>query len=67
MRADIPSKIEDPALISRRRAQITEAAIDQFAKRCMLDGVDELGYIMQQEPAIQAFEARRVGSIHTIQ
>src|SRR6267154_3733791 len=33
MRAEIPSKIEDPALISRRRAQITEAAIDQFAKR----------------------------------
>lgn len=33
MRADIPSKVEDTALVSRRRAQITEAAINQFAKR----------------------------------
>ena len=44
-----------------------EFPIDQFAKRCLLDGVDELGYIMQQEPAILAFEAKRLGSIHTVQ
>jgi 3-isopropylmalate/(R)-2-methylmalate dehydratase small subunit len=44
-----------------------EFPIDQFAKRCLLEGFDELGYIMQQEPVIQAFEARRVGSIHTRQ
>jgi 3-isopropylmalate/(R)-2-methylmalate dehydratase small subunit len=39
--------------------------IDQFAKHCLLNGVDELGYILQQEPAIRAFEAKRVGSIDT--
>ena len=42
-----------------------EFPVDSFSKRCLLDGVDELGYILQQEPAIAAFEARRVGSIHT--
>ncbi len=47
--------------------QSVEFPIDQFAKRCLLEGVDELGYIMQQEPAIRAFEVQRVGSIHTLQ
>jgi 3-isopropylmalate/(R)-2-methylmalate dehydratase small subunit len=41
--------------------------IDAFAKRCLLDGVDELGYMLQQEAAIAAFEAQRVGSINTLQ
>jgi 3-isopropylmalate/(R)-2-methylmalate dehydratase small subunit len=41
--------------------------IDAFAKRCLLDGVDELGYMLQQEAAIAAFEAKRVGSINTLQ
>jgi len=40
--------------------------IDAFAKRCLLDGVDELGYMLQQEAAIAAFEAQRVGSINTL-
>lgn len=33
--------------------------IDGFAKQCMLEGVDELGYILKQEPAIAAYEAKR--------
>jgi 3-isopropylmalate/(R)-2-methylmalate dehydratase small subunit len=36
-----------------------EFPIDAFSKHCLLNGVDELGYIMQQEPAIAAYEARR--------
>ncbi len=43
-----------------------EFPVDAFAKHCLLEGVDELGYILQQEPAIAAFEARRVGSINTL-
>lgn len=42
-----------------------EFPIDSFSKHCLLEGVDELGYILQQEPAIAAFEAQRVGSIDT--
>ena len=40
--------------------------IDSFAKQCLLDGVDELGYILQQEPAIAAFEAQHPASINTL-
>jgi 3-isopropylmalate/(R)-2-methylmalate dehydratase small subunit len=39
--------------------------VDAFSKHCLLEGVDELGYILQQQDAIQAFEAKRVGSINT--
>jgi 3-isopropylmalate/(R)-2-methylmalate dehydratase small subunit len=40
--------------------------IDAFAKQCMLEGVDELGYILQQEPAIAAYEAKRPVTINTL-
>ncbi|MDQ6705169.1 MAG: 3-isopropylmalate dehydratase small subunit [Acidobacteriota bacterium] len=40
--------------------------VDGFSKTCLLEGIDELGYILKQEPAIAAFEAGRVGSIHTV-
>jgi 3-isopropylmalate/(R)-2-methylmalate dehydratase small subunit len=35
-----------------------EFPIDAFSKHCLLEGVDELGYILQQEPAIAAYEQR---------
>jgi 3-isopropylmalate/(R)-2-methylmalate dehydratase small subunit len=40
--------------------------IDQFAKHCMLEGIDELGYILQQDAAIAAYEAARPLSIDTL-
>ncbi|MGC2661509.1 MAG: 3-isopropylmalate dehydratase small subunit [Bryobacteraceae bacterium] len=40
--------------------------IDEFAKYCMINGVDELGYILQQEPAIAAYEAQRTLSVNTL-
>jgi len=42
-----------------------EFPIDSFAKRCLLDGVDELGYMLQQEPNIAAFEAAHPSAINT--
>ncbi len=39
--------------------------IDEFAKYCMLGGVDELGYILQQEEAIAAYEAKRPITVDT--
>ncbi len=32
--------------------------IDAFSKRCLLGGVDELGYLMSQEQAITRYESR---------
>ena len=43
-----------------------EFPIDPFAKQCLLEGVDELGYMLKQEPAIAAYESRRVGSVNTL-
>ena len=40
--------------------------IDPFSKHCLLEGVDELGYILKNEAAIAAYEAGRVGSINTL-
>ena len=40
--------------------------IDGFAKQCLLEGVDELGYMLKQAPAIAAYEAKRVDSVNTL-
>ena len=39
--------------------------VDEFAKQCMLNGVDELGYILKQEDAIKAYEGKRTLSVNT--
>lgn len=33
-------------------------ALEPFARHCLLEGVDELGYLLKQEAAISAFEGR---------
>ncbi len=43
-----------------------EFQIDGFAKHCLLEGVDELGYILQQSPAISAYEAAHPAPINTL-
>ena len=43
-----------------------EFAVDEFSKHCLVNGVDELGYIQQNEANIAAFEAQREGSINTL-
>jgi 3-isopropylmalate/(R)-2-methylmalate dehydratase small subunit len=44
-----------------------EFPVDAFSRHCLLEGVDELGYILHQNEAISAYEAQRVGSINTLQ
>ncbi len=34
-------------------------AVDPFARQCLMDGVDQLGFILAREPDIAAFEAAR--------
>jgi len=43
-----------------------EFPVDSFAKHCLLEGVDEMGYTLQHEADITAFEVRRVGSVNTL-
>lgn len=42
-----------------------EFPVDGFPKHCLLEGIDELGYIQQQEPAISAYEAAHPAAIDT--
>lgn len=44
-----------------------EFPVDGFSKHCLLEGVDELGYILQQAPAIEAYEARKEVELNTLQ
>ncbi len=43
-----------------------EFPVDPFSKHCLVEGVDELGYILQHEADIAAYEAGRVGSINAL-
>lgn len=41
-------------------------SVDEFAKQCMLQGVDELGYILQLDDDIKAYESRRPLTVNTL-
>ena len=45
--------------------EAVEFPVDSFSKTCLLEGIDELGWILKQEPAIAAFEARHIPAINT--
>jgi 3-isopropylmalate/(R)-2-methylmalate dehydratase small subunit len=43
-----------------------EFPVDNFSKHCLVEGVDELGYILHHEPDIAAFEAAHPASINAL-
>jgi 3-isopropylmalate/(R)-2-methylmalate dehydratase small subunit len=44
-----------------------EFAVDSFSKQCMLEGVDELGFILKHNDAISAYEAKRLSTLNTLE
>src|SRR6185436_18536679 len=46
--------------------RVTSFPVDGFSKHCLVNGVDELGYIMQQDPAIAEYEARHAAPINAL-
>ena len=44
-----------------------EFAVDGFSKHCLVEGVDELGYILHQAPAIAAYEAQHPALIDALE
>jgi 3-isopropylmalate/(R)-2-methylmalate dehydratase small subunit len=46
--------------------QKVEFPVDSFSKTCLLEGIDELGWILKQEPAIAAYEATRTSTLNTL-
>jgi 3-isopropylmalate/(R)-2-methylmalate dehydratase small subunit len=49
----------EQASLSLPDGRSVEFPIDAFARYCLLNGVDELGYLLSQEPAIAKFEQVR--------
>lgn len=43
-----------------------EFPVDGFSKHCLLEGVDELGYILNQAPAIESYEKAHASSFDTL-
>jgi 3-isopropylmalate/(R)-2-methylmalate dehydratase small subunit len=48
----------ESSTIRRGNAQPVTFEVERFARRCLLDGVDTLGWLQGQLPAIEAFEHR---------
>ena len=46
--------------------RVVEFPVDAFSKHCLMKGVDELGYILEQAPEIAAFEASHPASINAL-
>jgi 3-isopropylmalate/(R)-2-methylmalate dehydratase small subunit len=65
----VAARARDPGLVvaidlEAQRIRLPDGAqsdfpLDPFAKRCLLQGVDELGYLMSHLPRIEAHESRR--------
>jgi 3-isopropylmalate/(R)-2-methylmalate dehydratase small subunit len=62
LRVDLPGQ---KLMLEDGRA--VEFPLDPFSKECLIEGVDELGYMLKQTPAISSYEALRVGSVNTLQ
>ena len=43
-----------------------EFPVDPFSKHCLLEGVDELGYILGQSAAITSYESSHAAAINTL-
>jgi 3-isopropylmalate/(R)-2-methylmalate dehydratase small subunit len=46
--------------------QQVEFPIEPFAKHCLLNGVDQMGFLIAEEPAIEAYEAANPGRVQTL-
>ena len=64
--AEVRIDLQNQTLTTPGGRQV-EFPVDSFARHCLLEGVDELGYTLQHEAEIAAFEARRVGSVNTLE
>ena len=40
--------------------------IDAFAKHCLLNGVDQMGFLMAEDQAISAFEQAHPAKVQTV-
>ena len=46
--------------------RVVKFPVDAFSKHCLIKGVDELGYILEQAPEIAAYEAAHPAPISAL-
>src|SRR5450759_2854378 len=46
--------------------RVVKFPVDAFSKHCLVKGVDELGYILEQAPEIGAYEAAHPAPINAL-
>jgi 3-isopropylmalate/(R)-2-methylmalate dehydratase small subunit len=61
VRIDLPSQ-----MLTLPDGQAVEFPVDAFSKHCLLEGVDELGFILQQQDAITDYESSHKAPINTL-
>src|SRR4051794_10748703 len=65
--ADGAVKIDLPKqTLTTPSGRVVPFEVDQFSKHCLVEGVDELGYILNQEPMIAAYEHSHPAPINTL-
>jgi 3-isopropylmalate/(R)-2-methylmalate dehydratase small subunit len=65
--ADGAVKIDLPnQTLTTPAGRVVHFDVDAFSKHCLVNGVDELGYILQHEPDIAAYEASHPAPIDTL-
>lgn len=55
-----------PQQITLPNGEVVDFAIDPFAKHCLLNGVDQLGYLVEQVPEIEAYESHHPPRLNTL-
>ncbi|MBL8538687.1 MAG: 3-isopropylmalate dehydratase small subunit [Hyphomonadaceae bacterium] len=61
---EVTVDLEQNILIIGNEAPIP-IAVEAFSRRCLLDGVDAMGWLLHRTPEIEAFELKRAGSVVT--
>ncbi len=64
--AEVTIDLESQALILPDGRGL-EFPIDPFSRHCLLRGVDELGYLLQQAGEVAAYEARTADVVRTVE
>jgi len=65
--ADGAVKIDLPnQTLTTPGGRVVPFEVDQFSKHCLVEGVDELGYILNQKPLIAAYERTHPAPINTL-
>lgn len=63
--AEVTIDLDTQSLILPDGRRVT-FPIDNFNKVCMLEGLDQLGFLMKHTPDIEAYEARRHPRVNTL-